>query len=876
MRSNALVNKFNRGEVSPLASSRPDLVVTDTCDLMENWVPMRLGPMAHRPGAEHLGTVPGLTYLIPFVFGTDDKAILEFTAGKLRVWVDDELITRTATTSTVINGEFATNLDDWTDADEGGTAASSHSGEYGGSMLLVGDGAAAAIRRQTMATEVDVETVLRITVDEGPIDVKLGYTAGASDIYAGTLEPGVHSLAFTPSSNVVIQFSNKEKYTAYVSSVAVEGTGIFELPTDLTEDDLALIRPTQSADVVFMGVEGIPPFKIERRGIRSWSVAEYLAFDGPFQLINTSTTTLTVGAIEGDTTITASSPLFSVAEHENAAIRIDSSGQTVSQDLSGEAQQTGPIRVTGIGTAREFQVNIVGTWSASVTLQRSAGGIGSWTDVETYTTNQSKTYDDNFDNAIMYYRLAIKTGDYTSGTAEATLSYSAGSITGYAKITKVTSTTTVNCKVFKDFGSTDATLDWYVGEWSAGNGYPTACDIFEGRLWWVGKNKIWGSVSDNYYSFDNTLEGDSRSITRTIGFGAVDIVNWIFASTRLCIGTAGTEVAIRSTSFNEPLTATTANLKRVATQGSSRHDIAEIGRHGYYVQHAGTRVIELIADEGGQEFVFFDLMTAHPEIGLIGIRRVVPQHQPELRIHAVLNDGTVIVNLQEEAENLRAWYRIKMDGLIEDVCVVKGGLREDDVYYVVNRDGTRTLEKFAQITECRGETVSKHFDSHVQLTSPGTSVATHIANGTEVGIWGDGKSQGTATVSGGNVTLPAGLTDVVYGIEYKAKYVSPKLGYALNNGSSINQIKKITHIGLSALYMAPGALKYGDTFDNLYDLPEVENGGIYDPEFQIPAYDTETIPFDGTWGTDSRVVLQATAPVTVLSTVYNMAFSEKL
>jgi len=872
-RLNALFNKFNRGEVSPLAFARTDFDVIDTAELMENWVPMRLGPMTYRPGLEYLNTVPGETYLVPFVFGIDDKAILEFTDELLRVWVDDTPVTRVSVTSSILNGTFDSDLTSWTAADEGGDAVSAWEN---GTMKLTGDGEAAAIRYQLMTNETAAQNALRFTILDASVELTLGYAFDQPDIYNGLLSPGIHSLAFTPTSSVYITLKNREKFAARVDSVAVESSGVMTIPHDIPEASLSLIRPVQSADVVFVACEGYEPFVIERRADNSWSVAEYLSYDGPYDLINTTKTTLAPAALSGDTTITASSPLFTSDRNLNSLIRLDSVGQTVTQTLSGESQQTEAIRVSGIDNGRKFAIEITGTWVATITLQRSAGGVGAWVDVEDYTSNQSKNYDDGFDNAIMYYRLAIKAGDYTSGSAVSTLTYSAGSITGYAKVTLVSSSTSVNVKVYKDFGGTDASLNWYFGSWSESTGFPSAADMFEGRLWYAGKNKVWGSVSDNYYSYDSTIEGASRSITRTIGFGAVDVINWIFAATRMCLGTAGTEVAVRSTSFNEPLTSTTANLKRVDTQGSAKKDIAEIGRHGFYVQHAGTRVLELITDSDQAEYAFYDLMTAHPEIGNAGIKRVVAQHQPELRVHAILDDGTVIVNLQERAEELRSWYRLTFDGLVEDACVIKGATIEDDVYYVINRSGVRTLEKFSQIAECRGGTTSCHFDSFATYTSPGASVSTHIADGTTVGIWADGQDRGTATVAASAVTLPASTyTSVVVGIPYVADYKSPKLGFAGSQGTTIGMMKRVVHVGIIGKWMAPDALSYGKDFTTMYNLPDIEDGTAVDQTVTQTNYDEPTIPFDGEWDTDARVCLRATGPTTLLASIYTIELTEK-
>ena len=65
-----------------------------------------------------------------------------------------------------------------------------------------------------------------------------------------------------------------------------------------------------------------------------------------------------------------------------------------------------------------FGLSISGTWAGTVTVQRSFDGGSTWLDVDTFTAN-TETY--GFDPIRCRYRVGIKTGEYTSGTAVVTL-----------------------------------------------------------------------------------------------------------------------------------------------------------------------------------------------------------------------------------------------------------------------------------------------------------------------------------------------------------------------------------------------------------------------------------------------------------------------
>lgn len=873
MKVNQKYARFNRGEISPLAMSREDVDgIVDCAEVFTNLTPFRLGPMAYRPGSEFLGAVSGLSYFLDFMFDRNTKAELEFTDLAMRIWESDSLITRPSTSTTVSNGTFDTDLSSWTDDDQG-TAVSDW--KINGYMSLIGDGASEARRYQTLTADTTNETGLRITVTDAPIYLRLGYSVGGTDIFEGQLDPGVHSLAFTATAAAVtVQVSNREKYEALVDSVEIESAGVVSLPHSIPESALSLIRFRQSADVLFCAVKDYMQFKVERRAPRSWSLVEYETQDGPFGSINTTPITMTVTAISGDTTLTSSEDFFDSDRHVGTLIRHDSVGQFVSQAISGEGQFTDPIQVTGIDDTRHFNLTIPsGLTGTTVTLQRSVGAPGSWDDFRTYTTVQSNILiDDNLDNVIMYYRLGVKTGDFGSGSATIELNYEAGSITGYAKITAVNSPTEAAIKIYKDFGSTDASPNWYQGEWGGDeNGWPSAVSIYEGRLNWHGKNASWHSVSDNFYSYDDTIEGDSKAFKRTIGFGPVDSVMWALDSSRLIIGTAGSEIALRSTTRNEALTATTANFKEIDNQGSAEIDLAKIGRSGFYVEHSGIRINEIMLD-GETEYQVFDLMTLHPEIASSGIKKIVVQQQPEKVLHAVLNNGTVVLNMKDSSEGIRSWHRYTMDGNIED-AVINRGNDEDEVYYVVNRTGGRYLEKFAKRTEARGGNMSKHYDSFVTYSSPATATLTGLdhLNGKTVGVWADGQDRGDYAVASGSITVDsATYTDICVGLRYVGKWQSVPLVAYSNRGSTANANKRVTEIGLRMLWAVPGLVKYGADFDDLYDMPSVENGDVYNKDVVMNVYHEEMLEFDGDWDPNSRICLQATGPVTFAHLQYTV------
>jgi hypothetical protein len=841
--------------------------------------------MILRPGLEYVATTKSsnAAKFIPFVYSANDQAYIEFTDLNARVYVDDAVISRPSVSASFTNGSFSSDLSGWTDTDEGTAASTWQSGGY---LALLGTGSSAAIRRQQITvTETGTLHGIRVTIERGPVVIKCGSTSGNDDYFEETLGTGVHSLAFTPTGSFWIDLQSAKNYTVLVDSIAIESSGTQDLPSPYLAADLDSIRWDQSADVIFLACAGYQQRRLERRGTTSWSLVVYEPNDGPFRNINTSEITLTPGALNGDTTLTASAAYFK-STNVGSLFRVSSIGQTVTKSLTAENQFSDAIRVTGVDNSRIFDIDITGTWTATITIQRSVGEPGDWSDVSalSYTTNQNTTHDDGLDNQIIFYRIGIKTGDYTSGTATATLSYGSGSNTGVARVTAFNSATSVDGVVLNDGSGLDASANWYEGDWSSRRGYPTAVALHESRLGWAGKSKVWMSLTDGYDIFDDEIEGDSGPISRSIGSGPVDGINWMFAAQRLILGTDSAEASIRSTSFDEPLTPSAFNIKFPSSQGSANVPIVKVDQTGIFVQRGQTTVYKLTYSDSLIDYSSGEVTTLIPSIGEPSIDRMAAQRQPDTRIHCVRGDGKVALWLNDPAEDVSCWILAETDGDIEDVFVMPTGTVEDRVYYVVKRtingQTVRYLEKWALESECEGGTLNKQADSFITYSGVSTTSITGLTHleGETVVVWGDGAYNGSYTVSSGAITLDTAISDGVIGLGYTAQFKSAKLAYAAQAGVALNQKKIIPQVGLILRNAYKDGIQYGPSFTELDDMPLTEDGTDVADGTLHTNYDEMTIPFNGKWDTDSRLCLQANAPkpVTVLAAIVGIRTNDKI
>ncbi len=882
---------FNRGIADPLFFGRPDVKrLALSAETQTNWMPRVLGSMMLRGGLGYTGATYSNAQAIhiPFIYATNDTALIELTDSALRVKINEVAISRVAVSSAVANGGFNTDLTSWTGTDESGAASIWAAGGY---LSLTGDGTNFAIRTQQVTVaggDQNKEHALRVVVQRGPVVFKVGTSSG-DDSYVSTttLGTGAHSLAFTPTGDFYVQVSSNKTYACLVDSINVEAAGDMVLPSPYPLAVLSTIASDQSADVIELACYGYQQRKIERRATRSWSIVLYSPLDGPFNVINVTPTTLSTSAIIGDVTVTASKPLFK-STHVGALYKISSLGQQVTITASAQNVFSDPIRVTGLnsGGARQFSIVVTGTFSANVTLQRSVGTIGSWSDVATYTTATSTTNSDGLDNQIVFYRIGIKTSDYTSGSAVCTLTYAAGSIDGVVKITGYTNNTTVSAQVVKNLGGTAATTNWYEGQWSDYRGWPSSVAFYGGRLYWAGKSYIWGSISDVYESFDDTVTGDSGRISRTIGSGPVDDINWLLPLQRLILGTAGAEKSARSTSFDEPLTPTNFNLKNASTQGSAKVPAVVVDNMGYFVHRSGNAMYEMKLDTSNYlslDYTSTKTTEYAPVVASSAFLRMAVQRQPDTRIHCVRADGKVAVLIADSGEDVRGWVLVETDGIVEDVVVLPGTSQVDIVYYCIKRtiggSTVRYLERWALESDCVGGTLNKQADSYVTFTQAAsttiTAAAPHLI-GSQVVVWADGKdySPGAGSAqtlwtvgAAGTITgLPTAVTTGIVGLPYKAQFKSVKLSYMQTaNGplmvhAALTQRKRLNTLAVLMRSTHYQGLQYGQDFITMDDLPLVEDGATTAADYVWSDYDSDGFTFPGNWDTDSRLCLQANAP----------------
>jgi len=247
---------FTAGELTPKLAGQVDFKkYNNGVELMENMTVFPQGGASRRYGSRFVAEVKDsskTTRLIPFEFNIEQSYILEFGNNYIRFFKDNGQITETAKTISAV-----------TKANSAVVTSNSHGYSNGDHVWIAGI---------------------------------VGMTR---------LNGRRFTVASSTTNTFALTGENSSNYDAYSSG----GTAskVYEISTTFTEAMLYDLQFTQSADVMYIVQESIPPRKLSRTGHTSWTLADVAFTNGPYLDVNTTTTTLTPSsASTGSRNITAS------------------------------------------------------------------------------------------------------------------------------------------------------------------------------------------------------------------------------------------------------------------------------------------------------------------------------------------------------------------------------------------------------------------------------------------------------------------------------------------------------------------------------------------------------------------------------------------
>ena len=270
---------------------------------------------------------------------------------------------------------------------------------------------------------------------------------------------------------------------------------------------------------------------------------------------------------------------------------------------------------------------------------------------------------------------------------------------GYVTCTAFVDTTHLTVTVTEDVSGTGTTTAWSEGGWSTHRGFPSCVTFFEERLMFAGSTHqpqtLWGSVSGDFENFKAGTDASDAFIF-TIASNKVNVIRWLAPASRLCIGTAGGEFTVTSTS-NAPLSPTNVSIKRQTTFGSSNMMPIQVRNVVLFLQRAGRKLREFFFRFEQDAFVAPDITILSEHVSDPSIIALDYKQENDSQLWAVRSDGQLLAMTYERDQDVVAWSRHILGGNFGELKI--------------------TLTDFANITSGATLTITKSDGTVVTFTS---------------------------------------------------------------------------------------------------------------------------------------------------------------
>lgn len=310
------------------------------------------------------------------------------------------------------------------------------------------------------------------------------------------------------------------------------------------------------------------------------------------------------------------------------------------------------------------------------------------------------------------------------------------------------------------------------------------------------------------------------------------------------------------------------DMNLVAEQGAAEIQPVKLGNLIIYVATNGKsiRAMSYSTSEDYTGYADMEISTFADHLFLSGITELNVSKTPEPLLFVTCADGSLVIGSVSSASgNIVVGFSKQVlggDGLVES-CAVAEKSTGDEIWLLVNRDGTRTIEYM--VMDDIGSTDledSFYVDCGLALT-PASETVTGLSHleGQEVQALGDGAVMPLKTVSSGQVVYDYVVYEINIGYGYTSIYRNLRVEYDAN-GTAQGKKKRVEKIGLR-LYRSLGgfigssadalqAFKYSIYNDAVYGgVEELYTGdmeqvivGILNTEGQFSIYRTGPRPFN--------------------------------
>jgi len=669
---------------------------------------------------------------------------------------------------------------------------------------------------------------------------------------------------FNVTQTYILEFGDQYFRVHKDGGTVVSSGSPVEVATPYAHTDLAKLKFTQSADVMYLVHPDYAPRKITRTSHTAWTITEVDLLRGPMADDNTTTTTLLANGRTGSVTITASASTF-VSSDVGRLVRL----------------HEGFAKITNFSSAT----------SVTATVQENADGRTELMPSYTATTISAHEGDPSATGLEHNDRYQDTAGAFVSQGFKVGMKVTVSGFTdsnnnkASAIVVKVTDDTLLLApssdltdEAAGDSvtisGDLTASTDWALGAFSTVTGFPAAVAFYEQRLVFASTTQqpqtLFFSVGGSFEDFAAGVDADD-ALTYTLGSNQVNIIRYLQAGRVLLVGTSGGEFVVTS-SEDAPLSPTNAVVKRQATYGSADIQPVQVANVTLFVQRAKRKLRELVFDLNTDSYQAPDMTILAEHITETGIKEMSLQQEPDNVVWCVLENGKFVGMTYRREENVIAWHEHLIGGTfgsdafghVESVATIPGDLNEDDTYLVVKRTiggaTKRYIEYFSSFDF--GSDVEDAFFVDSGLSYSGSSVTSisgldHL-EGQSVSILANGATHPDKTVSSGAISLDFAVTKAHIGLNYSSTLQTMRIEAGGTEGTAQGKTKRIHEVVLR-LFRTVG-VKVGSSETELDRIPFRSAAQAMTAAIPLFTGDKE-IEFRGGFDTDGFVVVQQDQPL---------------
>ena len=242
---------------------------------------------------------------------------------------------------------------------------------------------------------------------------------------------------------------------------------------------------------------------------------------------------------------------------------------------------------------------------------------------------------------------------------------------------------------------------------AAAGDYPACGALYQERLCVGGSlnnpTQLNGSVEGDYPDFICDPNADDYAIQYTLVSNQVNqLLNMVGTPNALVIGTSG-GVWIVAGSNGSSLSQTNVNASQQSSLGVSRLQPQVVNGSAIFVSRSTHIVTFLAYNFVTNQWDNTDLTRLNRNITIgtsqdtSGIAQTAFQMEPYPIFWAVRNDGQLIGQVFNTQDQVYAWFRVNMGGgIIESVAIITGQGQEDQIVIVVNRTINGVTQRYVE------------------------------------------------------------------------------------------------------------------------------------------------------------------------------------